>query len=74
MYKEIPEQLAYFKKTKAWNRYYSIKGTEIEALICQNRIESALLKAKSFYNEAKKEKNAVGQGTALFNLGNIYHM
>jgi AraC-like DNA-binding protein len=74
MYKELPEQLAFYRKTKEWNRYYSLKEIEIEALMCQNRSESALRKAKSFYDETKKEKQPIGVGTSMYTIGNIYHL
>lgn len=48
--------------------------TEVEALVLQNRTESALRKARRIYKEAQKAGHREGLGTSSYCIAYIYHL
>ncbi len=74
LYAEIPIQAAFFRGQGQWDRYYTVLETEVEALVLQNRTESALRKARCIYKEAQKAGHREGLGTSSYCIAYIYHL
>lgn len=74
LYAEIPVQAAFFREQGQWDRYYTIQEIEVEALMLQNRTESALRKARCIYEEAQKANHREGLGTSSYCIAYIYHL
>lgn len=73
LYAEIPVQAQFFREHDQWDRYYTVLETEIEALMLQNRTESALRKATKLHKEAQKAGHQEGLATSSFCIAYIYH-
>ena len=71
-YAEVKTQAKYFREQKNWKDYYMVFRLEIDGLVIQNRVESALRKAQIMYDEAQKEQRMEGIGAAAFCIGYIY--
>ena len=70
--KEAPEQMAWFKKHRQWNRYYDTWDSKACVYMYSSRIQTALREAQDMLEDAQKNDDNFGKAAAYQLMGVVY--
>ena len=70
--KEAPEQMAWFKKHRQWNRYYDTWDSKACVYMYSSRIQTALREAQDMLADAQKNDDNFGKAAAYQLMGVVY--
>ncbi len=69
----LPDHLEFMASHKQWYLYYACWNAQVERLLYDGKVQTALQEARKMYEDAKKTGDDYGLGISGYQLGSCYY-